>query len=37
MATGGSVTITQPIDARLREGMSVRVEGSGENARVVPR
>jgi len=37
MATGGRVTITQPIDARLRQGMSVRVEGSGENARVVPR
>jgi len=37
MATGGRVTITQPIDARLREGMSVRVEGSGESARVVPR
>ena len=37
MATGGRVTITQPIDARLREGMRVRVEGSGENARVVPR
>jgi len=37
MVTGGSVTITQPIDNRLREGMRVRVEGSGENARVVPR
>ena len=37
MATGGSVTITQPMDGRLRQGMSVRVEGSGENARVVPR
>jgi len=37
MATGGRVTITQPIDNRLREGMRVRVEGSGENARVVPR
>ena len=37
MVTGGRVTITQPIDARLREGMRVRVEGSGENARVVPR
>lgn len=37
MATGGRVTITQPVDARLREGMRVRVEGSGENARVVPR
>ncbi len=37
MATGGQVTITQPVDVRLREGMRVRVEGSGENARVVPR
>lgn len=37
MVTGGRVTITQPHDDRLREGMRVRVEGSGENARVVPR
>ena len=37
MKTGGSVTIVQPMDGRLREGMPVRVEGSGENARVVPR
>lgn len=37
MVTGGRVTITQPMDGRLREGMNVRVEGSGENARVVPR
>lgn len=37
MSTGGSVTITQPVDNRLREGMRVRVEGSGSNARVVPR
>ncbi len=37
MVTGGRVTITQPVDARLRQGMRVRVEGSGENARVVPR
>ena len=37
MVTGGRVTITQPMDARLQEGMKVRVEGSGENARVVPR
>lgn len=37
MKTGGTVTITQPIDGRLREGMAVRVEGSGESARVVPR
>lgn len=37
MNTGGSVTILQPEDTRLRTGMNVRVEGSGENARVVPR
>jgi outer membrane lipoprotein SlyB len=37
MKTGGTVTIVQPIDGRLREGMAVRVEGSGESARVVPR
>ena len=37
MSTGGRVTITQPPDSRLREGMRVRIEGSGENARVVPR
>lgn len=37
MKTGGQVTIVQPMDGRLRDGMAVRVEGSGENARVVPR
>jgi outer membrane lipoprotein SlyB len=37
MRTGGTVTIVQPVDSRLREGMAVRVEGSGEGARVVPR
>lgn len=37
MNTGGSVTILQPVDGRLRDGMNVRVEGSGENARVIPR
>ncbi len=37
MTTGGSVTIVQPVDARLRNGMAVRIEGSGEAARVVPR
>jgi len=37
MKTGGRVTIVQPINDSLREGMAVRVEGSGENARVVPR
>ncbi len=37
MVTGGHITITQPRDDRLHRGMRVRVEGSGENARVVPR
>ena len=37
MKTGGQVTITQPIDGRFTNGMNVRVEGSGETARVVPR
>ena len=37
MATGGTVTIVQPSDGRLKSGLVVRVEGSGENARVVPR
>lgn len=36
MRTGGEVTIVQPVDTRLRHGMNVRVEGSGETARVVP-
>ena len=37
MRTGGDVTIVQPVDTRLRNGQNVRVEGSGESARVVPR
>lgn len=37
MNTGGTVTILQPVDTRLRDGMNIRVEGSGEDARVVPR
>lgn len=37
MSTGGTVTIVQPADTRLKEGMAVRVEGSGESARGVPR
>jgi outer membrane lipoprotein SlyB len=37
MSTGGRLTITQPVDSRLRNAMQVRVEGSGESARVVPR
>ena len=36
MNTGGQVTIVQPVDSRLRSGMTVHVEGSGESARVVP-
>lgn len=36
MSTGGEVTLVQPVDSRLASGMSVRVEGSGETARVVP-
>jgi len=36
MGTGGQVIIVQPVDSRLANGMSVRVEGSGETARVVP-
>lgn len=37
MRTGGQVSIVQPVDSRLRNGINVRVEGSGETARVVPR
>lgn len=37
MRTGGHVTIVQPVDSRLRNGMNVLVEGSGDTARVVPR
>jgi outer membrane lipoprotein SlyB len=36
MYTGGEVTIVQPVDSRLRTGMRVFVEGSGDTARVVP-
>jgi outer membrane lipoprotein SlyB len=36
MSTGGQVTVVQPVDGRLRNGMNVRVQGSGESARVVP-
>jgi len=37
MRTGGQLTILQPVDGRLKGGMHVRVEGSGDTARVVPR
>ena len=36
LKSGGSVTIVQPVDDRLRRGMNVWVEGSGNSARVVP-
>jgi outer membrane lipoprotein SlyB len=35
MHTGGQVVIVQPINKSLSDGMNVRVEGSGETARVV--
>lgn len=37
LKSGGYVTIVQPVDNRLRNGMNVWVEGSGDSARVVPR
>lgn len=37
MRTGGQVTIVQPVDTRLQQGMNVVVQGSGESARVTPR
>lgn len=37
MQTGGEVSIVQPVDNRLQQGMNVIVHGSGETARVVPR
>lgn len=37
MHTGGQVTIVQPVDGRLQQGMNVVVQGSGETARVLPR
>lgn len=35
-SSGVLLSVTQPVDARLRPGMRVYVEGSGEGARVVP-
>lgn len=37
MSTGGQLTITQPVDGRLRSGLYVRIDGSGDKARVAPR
>lgn len=37
MQSGGTVTIIQPVDSRLRNGMNVRITGGGDTARVVPR
>lgn len=34
--SGVLVSITQPVDARLRVGQRVYIEGNGEGARVVP-
>ncbi len=34
--SGVLVAVTQPVDARLRVGQRVYIEGSGEGARVVP-
>jgi outer membrane lipoprotein SlyB len=36
-ASGVLMSVTQPVNAALRVGQRVYVEGSGENARVVPR
>jgi outer membrane lipoprotein SlyB len=35
--SGILVAITQPVDARLKTGQKVYIEGNGEKARVVPR
>jgi len=37
VANGVLVSVTQPVNPGLRQGQRVYVEGSGENARVVPR
>lgn len=37
MRTGGQVIVVQPEDSRLTDGMNVRIEGSGDTGRVVPR
>jgi outer membrane lipoprotein SlyB len=34
--SGVLVAVTQPVDARLKHGQKVYIEGSGEGARVVP-
>jgi outer membrane lipoprotein SlyB len=34
--SGVLVSVTQPVDSRLQQGQRVYIEGSGENARVVP-
>lgn len=36
-ASGVLVSITQPLDANLRQGQRVYIEGNGEGSRVVPR
>ena len=36
-ATGVLVSVTQPVNTRLTKGQKVYIEGSGDDARVVPR
>lgn len=35
MTDGGTVTVTQPVNPSLAVGNKVRIDGSGENARVI--
>lgn len=37
MQSGGTITVIQPVDTRLKNGMNVYVSGGGETARVAPR
>ncbi len=37
LSSGVLIVITQPVNPNLRSGMPVYVEGSGEQARVVPK
>ena len=37
VTSGVLVMVTQPTDSRLRPGMPVYIEGSGDGARVIPR
>ena len=37
VTSGVLVMVTQPVDSRLRPGLPVYIEGSGDGARVIPR